>query len=101
MLELGAETVSAHLEAGERVAELSPGYFAAMGEHAGQMIEGALRKGFPKERTAVVAGHEEMARLLAGVAKEGDVIFLKGSRRVGLEKVCEILGKGVTREVNP
>lgn len=99
MLELGAETESAHLEAGEMVAELSPGHFVAMGEHAGQMIEGALRKGFSKERTSAAASHGEMARILAEAAKEGDVIFLKGSRRIGLEKVCEILRKGAAKEV--
>jgi UDP-N-acetylmuramoyl-tripeptide--D-alanyl-D-alanine ligase len=99
MMELGGETESAHLEAGEMVAQLSPGYFVAMGEHAGQMIEGALRKGFPKEKTAAASSHGEMARVLGKAAKEGDLIFLKGSRRMGLEKVCETLKKGATKEV--
>jgi len=99
MMELGGETESAHLEAGEMVAEISPGYFVAMGEHAGRMIEGALRKGFPKEKTAAAASHGEMACILGKAAKEGDLIFLKGSRRMGLEKVCEILKKGATKEV--
>ncbi|MEW6669131.1 MAG: UDP-N-acetylmuramoyl-tripeptide--D-alanyl-D-alanine ligase [Thermodesulfobacteriota bacterium] len=93
MMELGGETESAHFEAGEMVAALSPGYFVAMGEHAWQMIEGALRKGFPRERAATAASHGEMARMLGRAAKEGDLIFIKGSRRMGLEKVCEILKK--------
>lgn len=99
MMELGGETESAHLESGEMVAELSPAFFVAMGEHAGHMIEGALRKGFPKAKTAAAASHGEMARILGRAAKEGDLIFLKGSRRMGLEKVCEILKKGATKEV--
>ena len=46
MLELGDETVPAHLEAGKMVAELGAFCFLAMGEHAPQMIEGAVSKGF-------------------------------------------------------
>jgi UDP-N-acetylmuramoyl-tripeptide--D-alanyl-D-alanine ligase len=99
MMELGGETDSAHLEAGEMVAELSPEYFVAMGEHAGRMIEGALRKGFPKEKTRTAESHEEMAHVLRKVAREGDLIFLKGSRGVGLEKVGEILKGGAPEEV--
>jgi UDP-N-acetylmuramoyl-tripeptide--D-alanyl-D-alanine ligase len=99
MMELGGESDSAHLEAGEMVAELSPDYFVAMGEHAGRMIEGALRKGFPKEKTGTAGSHEEMAHVLRKAAREGDLIFLKGSRGMGLEKVGEILKGGTPEEV--
>jgi UDP-N-acetylmuramoyl-tripeptide--D-alanyl-D-alanine ligase len=91
MLELGDETVSAHLEAGHMVAALGASYFLAMGEHAPQMIEGAVSKGFPAERTTEARSHEEMAKKIGAAVHEGDVILLKGSRRMQLEIVAEYL----------
>jgi len=89
MLELGDETVRAHLEAGNMVAEIGVSHFLAMGEHADQMIEGALNEGFPTERAMIVRSHEEMVQVIRATMKDGDVILLKGSRRMGLEKVVE------------
>ncbi|MGD9321194.1 MAG: UDP-N-acetylmuramoyl-tripeptide--D-alanyl-D-alanine ligase [Desulfobacteraceae bacterium] len=97
MLELGDETVPAHLEAGNMVAERGAFYFLAMGEHAPQMIEGAVSKGFPKERAAEARSHEEMAKEIGASMNKGDVILLKGSRRMQLEIVAGYL-KGKDQE---
>jgi UDP-N-acetylmuramoyl-tripeptide--D-alanyl-D-alanine ligase len=91
MLELGDETVAAHVEAGEWVAGVGAYYFAALGEHAGDMIKGALDKGLPPERAMVAKDHQDMAAKIRGVAAPGDLVFLKGSRRVGLEKVVDLI----------
>ena len=91
MLELGDETVTAHLEAGNMVAELGAYYFVAMGEHAAQMIEGAVSRAFPSDRAMVVSSHKEMVQKIRGIMKGGDVILLKGSRKMQLEKVAESL----------
>ena len=91
MLELGDETVSAHLEAGSMVTALGAHYFVAIGEHAPEMIEGAVNKGFPPERAIEVATPEEMVQKIKDVMKGGDLILLKGSRRMRLEKVAEEL----------
>ncbi len=106
MLELGNETVTAHLEAGHMVAELGPSFFMAIGEHARYMIEGAVSKGFPSDKAVLINGHEEMARKIENVMRPGDIILLKGSRKMQLEKVAEVLtedhpadGKG--RESRP
>jgi UDP-N-acetylmuramoyl-tripeptide--D-alanyl-D-alanine ligase len=92
MLELGGETLRAHQEAGRMVAELGVSYFVALGEHAPEMIRGALKGGMPAGATTVAATHEEMARRLKEEMKEGDLVLVKGSRGVGLEKVVELLG---------
>ncbi|MCJ7595001.1 MAG: UDP-N-acetylmuramoyl-tripeptide--D-alanyl-D-alanine ligase [Desulfobacterales bacterium] len=89
MMELGDETVPAHREAGGMVADSGAYYFVAMGEHAREMIEGAVSKGLPPERAVVVVTHDEMAERLGRLTREKDLIFLKGSRRAGLEKVVE------------
>jgi UDP-N-acetylmuramoyl-tripeptide--D-alanyl-D-alanine ligase len=91
MLEMGDETVTAHLEAGHMVAELDPFCFMAMGEHAHQMIEGAVSKGFPSDRAMIINSHKDMVRKIEDVMRPGDIILLKGSRKMQLEKVAEVL----------
>jgi len=91
MFELGDETVMAHLEAGAMVADLGARCFLALGEHAGEMIRGAVDRGFPEEQAVEVRDHEEMEARIRAEMKEGDFVFLKGSRRAGLDKVAERL----------
>ncbi|NTV35268.1 MAG: UDP-N-acetylmuramoyl-tripeptide--D-alanyl-D-alanine ligase, partial [Deltaproteobacteria bacterium] len=50
MLELGDETETGHVEAGEMVADTGADWFVALGEHASKMIRGAVDKGFPRRR---------------------------------------------------
>jgi UDP-N-acetylmuramoyl-tripeptide--D-alanyl-D-alanine ligase len=91
MLELGDETVAAHVEAGEWVAEIGASCFVALGTHASLMIEGARSKGTPSAQSAVAKDHQDMAERIMKEWKRGDLVFLKGSRRVGLEKVVDHL----------
>jgi UDP-N-acetylmuramoyl-tripeptide--D-alanyl-D-alanine ligase len=91
MLELGDETLSAHREAGGMVADLGAYFFLAMGEHAREMVDGAVGRGFPPERARVVDTHQEMGQQIKEIMKQGDLILLKGSRRVGLERVSQML----------
>lgn len=94
MFELGDETVKAHGEAGAMVAELGARCFLALGEHARVMIQGAVDKGFPENRALEVRDHAEMEARIRAEMREGDFVFLKGSRRAGLDKVAEKLRAG-------
>jgi UDP-N-acetylmuramoyl-tripeptide--D-alanyl-D-alanine ligase len=91
MLELGEEAIPAHLEAGEMVAETGAGYFLAMGEHARYMLKGAIDKGFPSEMTVEVKSHQDMVNEIKNAMKKDDLILLKGSRRIGLDRVVQDL----------
>ena len=91
MLELGHESIAAHVEAGAMVAETGAHYFVVMGEHAEEMIRGALEKGFPSDRAAVARSHEDMAERITAVMQKHDLVLLKGSRGAGLDKVVRIL----------
>lgn len=91
MLELGEETEAGHAEAGEMVAESGADWLVALGDHAPEMIRGAVAKGFPRERTIRVKDHKEMGAKILKVMKPGDLVFLKASRRIGLERVAERL----------
>jgi UDP-N-acetylmuramyl pentapeptide synthase len=89
MLELGVETVPAHREAGSMVAELGADTFLALGEHAEDMLQGALEAGFPADKATIVTSREEMTHRIREKMQSGDLILLKGSRRMGLERVIE------------
>jgi UDP-N-acetylmuramyl pentapeptide synthase len=73
------------------VAETGAHYFVAMGEHAREMIRGALENGFPSDRAAVARSHEDMAERIRAIMQEHDLVLLKGSRGTGLDKVVRIL----------
>lgn len=89
MKELGDASVSAHRQAGRWIAELGAHYFLVIGEHGQEMIKGAAESGMPENRMEIVKTHGEMVKKIREKVKEGDLIFLKGSREMGLEKVVE------------
>jgi UDP-N-acetylmuramoyl-tripeptide--D-alanyl-D-alanine ligase len=91
MLELGEETEASHVEAGELVAETGADWLVTLGDHAPEMIQGALGKGFRLERVIRVKDHEEMGAKILELMKPGDLVFLKASRRIGLDRVADRL----------
>jgi UDP-N-acetylmuramoyl-tripeptide--D-alanyl-D-alanine ligase len=91
MMELGEEAAPSHIEAGGMVAEIGASYLFAMGDHAGEMLKGALEKGLPPERAIEAKSHQDMAQKIGDAVKKGDLILLKGSRKMGLEKVFQCL----------
>jgi len=91
MLELGDEAVSAHLKAGSWVTELGTPYLLTIGNHAPEIIAGAIDKGLPRERAVIVENKKEMAEMIQDVMKEGDLILLKGSHLIGLNEVSSLL----------
>jgi UDP-N-acetylmuramoyl-tripeptide--D-alanyl-D-alanine ligase len=91
MLELGKAASPAHIEAGYLTAHVPADYFVALGKHAAEMIKGAVNAGMPSRRVKKVFSHNEMAEIIKGEMTKGCLIFLKGSRRMGLENVLEKL----------
>ena len=91
MLELGDETVRAHIQAGKMVAETGAGFLFAIGVHAQQMLKGAIEAGFPHERAIESKSQRHMSEQMNDVIERGDLVLLKGSRMMGLEKVVQAL----------
>ncbi len=89
MMELGDAATTAHREAGRMVAALEVKRFLAMGEHAREMVEGALESGMHRDKAATVKTHDEMVEIIGAEMQQGDLIFLKGSRKMDLGKVVE------------
>lgn len=91
MLELGEYTEEAHFEAGEMVAETGVSYFMVMGDHAQQMLKGAVEKGFSSESMSEVKTHDEMTKKIRDVMGNNSLILIKGSRGAGLDRVVRNL----------
>jgi len=91
MMELGKEASKYHYDAGQLVASMRARYLVALGEHGRQIIEGALKGGMDAKQTHLSTSHAEMIDVLKARAREGDIIFLKGSRKVALDEVVEAI----------
>ena len=91
MLELGEEAEQAHFEAGQWVGSIDPKLFVAIGQYAEQMADGARRGGLSSQAIMKVHNPEEMASAIEHRMQPGDVILLKASRKIELDKVREIL----------
>ncbi|MFH1243644.1 MAG: UDP-N-acetylmuramoyl-tripeptide--D-alanyl-D-alanine ligase [Pseudomonadota bacterium] len=91
MLELGGAAASAHYDAGRKVAQHGAYRLLAMGEHGPEMIAGAIDYGMTLGQAEEVKSHAEMAGKIREDMREGDLVLLKGSRRMALERVVEEL----------
>ncbi len=91
MLELGPTAPRLHRRVGRRAATLGISPVWGVGEQAGELLEaaregGAATRWFSSAAEAAAAVAEELA--------EGDVLLVKGSRGVGLERVVEAVLAG-------
>jgi len=88
MLELGPQGKEMHRQAGEYIA--SKGIHVLIGVRglAAAMVDSAKQAGI---RTEFVAGPEDAGKWLARETRDGDVVLLKASRGVKLEKALEEL----------
>jgi UDP-N-acetylmuramoyl-tripeptide--D-alanyl-D-alanine ligase len=89
MLEMGDFSVEVHQMLGERVGELSIDFLLALGEEAPVVVESAIRHGLDPKKARVVESHSEAVSILRQEIRNGDWILVKGSRRMGMEKIVE------------
>ncbi len=87
MLELGPAAEELHRAAGKHVAGQKIDVLVGVRGLAQAMVDGASRAG---TRAEFVAAPEEAGEWLAREARDGDVVLLKASRGVKLEKALDI-----------
>lgn len=92
MKELGDEAVTAHDEIGRLAVRLNIGQVIAVGEGARPIHMGAAHEGSWNGESAYVADIDEAVALLSDVLQPGDIVLVKASRSVGLERVAVALG---------
>ena len=86
MLELGPAGEELHRNAGRRIAEKKIDVLLGVRGLAQAMVEAACRAGL---RAEFVATPEEAGKWLASETRDGDVVLLKASRGVKLERALE------------
>jgi len=95
MYELGDLAQEAHRRAGEQAAEACDLLIAVGGANAGLIAEGAREAGLADGLVHVVDDADGAADLLRGVLRAGDVVLVKASRGVGLDRtVAALTGEG-------
>ena len=92
MNELGAHSEAAHAEVGRRAAELGTGQLVAVGKMAAVTAQAARTAGLT--RVFEFAEVEAAIRAMKNFLKPGDVVLLKASRGVQLERIAAILKTG-------
>ncbi len=88
MMELGPEEARFHREVGEAAAAAGIDLLVAVGERAAQYAAGA--NGLEAVHIATV---EEAVERVPGLLREGDVVLLKGSRSMRLERVAAAIAQ--------
>jgi UDP-N-acetylmuramoyl-tripeptide--D-alanyl-D-alanine ligase len=91
MLELGADAAEAHRRIGRVVAASGTDFLITVGMHAAETAEGARASGMNRDQAAVCREPSEAAPILKRVSKSGDVILIKGSRGMRMERILEHL----------
>lgn len=91
MLELGSRSAQFHRELGRTVAGLPIDYLYVTGEFSSETRDGACAAGMPAERIIACPDVESLAAGLQAALHEGDAVLVKGSRRVRMERVIELL----------
>lgn len=97
MRELGPDAPRFHRESGEVAARLGFSPVLGVGELSRDLVEGAKAAG---AEAHWVAGAVEAAEWAAGTVREGDLVLVKASRGVGLDKVVRQLLPGSGEEAH-
>ena len=90
MLELGKYTEEEHRLAGEKIFGVS-NILIVVGPRAKFIAEGAREKGFPEKDIYSFDSSKTVTKFLVGIVEEGDIILIKGSQGVRLERAVEAI----------
>jgi UDP-N-acetylmuramoyl-tripeptide--D-alanyl-D-alanine ligase len=89
MLELGPETENAHREVGFVVAEHGIDYLITVGEAAKGIATAAHEAGLGEDKIARFATSVEAGKFLQEKLHRGDVVLVKGSQGMRMEKIVK------------
>ena len=92
MLELGETSAELHREMGRLIAAIQPEGVLLLGEHSKEVEAGLRSTGFKKNILISNTYEEKLATSFGGVLQTGDVVLVKGSRGMKLERVVECWG---------
>jgi len=97
MLELGSYEEAGHRLVGRRVVEVAD-LLITVGELGQVIAEEALAAGMPSERVIILPDADAAVRVLPSLVQERDMVLIKGSRGVGLDRLVDALTRPVERK---
>jgi len=91
MRELGDAGRSAHEALGREAADAGVARLVCVGPESRATAEAARQAGLADERVATADDAVAAADMAVGMVEPGDVVLVKGSRAIGLERVAEMI----------
>ena len=91
MLELGKSAVEFHRETGRHLPHLEIDLVLTVGALARHILEGALEAGMSSHQVFSTQDSPTAATLLRGLVQDGDLVLVKASRGVGLDRMIRRL----------
>src|SRR5271166_135936 len=105
MRELGRSSAELHRTAGQFAAQTAKiDWIIGVSGDAAEIVEGAVAAGFSRAHTKFFSAPEEAAKFLEDFVNTGDLLLVKGSRGVKMERIVEALiarHTGGTQGVGP
>ncbi len=94
MLELGDYAPALHRQVGEQLPASGVDLLVTVGEAAKGFAEGAKEAGFPAEAIVELPDVEAALEVVPAKLQPGDLVLVKGSHAMGLERLVEALVNG-------
>jgi UDP-N-acetylmuramoyl-tripeptide--D-alanyl-D-alanine ligase len=91
MLELGPESARLHREAGRQATSQRLDWVLGVQGQAAELVQGAVEDGQPPERARFFSTSSDAAAFLLELLQPGDLLLIKGSRGVKMERIVEAL----------
>jgi UDP-N-acetylmuramoyl-tripeptide--D-alanyl-D-alanine ligase len=93
MGELGTTARDAHRDAGRLAAGLGIDFVFALGQHACDVVAGAIEGGMARERAIEGRDHDDLAARVRAVLRGSDWVLVKGSRSMKMERLVHALSQ--------
>ncbi len=89
MLELGADEIQFHIQAGKQVVRWGWECLVTVGSLSKHIAEGAMSSGMSKNQIFSFQDAETAAKEIWNLVSDGDFILVKGSRKIETEKIVD------------
>ncbi len=91
MCELGDYAEGAHRQLGKQVAQSGFDRLVYLGAFGEIVAEAAMKEGMPDKAIFLCSDHDQACQLLTQLLEEGDLLLVKASRAMALERVVDAL----------
>jgi UDP-N-acetylmuramoyl-tripeptide--D-alanyl-D-alanine ligase len=97
MLELGPTSAELHREAGRTAAARKLDWIIGVQGNTEIFVKGAIAAGHPSARTKFFASAADAGAFVGDLMRQGDLLLIKGSRGVKMERIIEALDSRFAR----